>query len=138
MRGLKQRRPANSRLAIARTLLAAAALLGLLGASGCDAAQPLWTIPGADAQRGKALIEPYGCAGCHAVPGVARARGNVGPPLDRFAERIYIAGMLRNQPDNLVRWLRHPQSVVPGNAMPDTGLTEAQARDLAAFLYTLR
>ena len=72
------------------------------------------------------------------VPGVEGARGDVGPPLTRFGERIYIAGMLRNTPPNLARWLRDPQGVVPGNAMPDMGVDEAQARDMAAHLYTLR
>ena len=79
----------------------------------------------------------FGCASRHAISGIRGARGNVGPPLDHVGSRTFIAGMLRNDPDNLLRWLRHPQSVVPGNAMPDTGLSDAQARDIAAFLYTL-
>jgi cytochrome c1 len=62
----------------------------------------------------------------------------VGPPLTRFGDRTFIAGMLRNEPANLMRWLRDPQGVVPGNAMPNMGIDEQQARDLAAFLYTLR
>lgn len=66
------------------------------------------------------------------------ANGLVGPPLDFMGERIFIAGMLRNTPANMVTWLRNPQDVVPGNAMPDTGLSEAQARDVTAYLYTLR
>lgn len=49
-----------------------------------------------------------------------------------------VAGMLRNSPANLIRWIRDPQGVVPGNAMPDMGVTEADARDIAAYLYTLR
>jgi cytochrome c2 len=40
-------------------------------------------------------------------------------------------------PDNLVKWLRQPQNVVPGNAMPDMGVTPQDARDIAAYLYTL-
>ena len=66
------------------------------------------------------------------------ADGNVGPPLNRIGERTYIAGMLRNTPANLVRWIREPQAVVPGNAMPNMGISEAEARDIAAYLYTLR
>ncbi len=66
------------------------------------------------------------------------ANGNVGPPLNGIGERIYIAGMLRNTPAGLVLWIRAPQSVVPGNVMPDMGISEAQARDIAAYLYTLR
>ena len=96
-----------------------------------------WIVPGGDVQRGRALTQSMGCANCHTIPGVPHADGNVGPPLTRFADRTYIAGMLRNEPANLQHWLRHPQQVVPGNAMPDMGIDEQQARDLAAFLYTL-
>ncbi len=102
------------------------------------AQEPVWTVAGGDARRGPALITAFGCANCHAVPGVKGADGNVGPPLTRFGSRTYVAGMLRNTPANLVRWLREPQSVIPGNAMPNMGITDAQARDIAAYLYTLQ
>ncbi len=62
----------------------------------------------------------------------------VGPPLNQFALRAYIAGQLPNQPDNLMRWLQDPQQVEPGTAMPDLGVSPAVARDMAAYLYTLR
>lgn len=52
--------------------------------------------------------------------------------------RTIIAGKLSNAPGNMVRWLRDPQAVVPGNAMPDQDLTEQEARDIAAYLYTLQ
>ena len=102
------------------------------------AAGPVWIVPGGDARRAPALIQSLGCAGCHTVPGVSGARGNVGPPLTRFGDRTYVAGMLRNTPDNLIRWIRDPQSVIPGNAMPNMGVTPGEARDIAAYLYTLR
>jgi cytochrome c1 len=69
------------------------------------------------------------------MPGVEDANGLVGPPLATFSRRTMIAGLLPNTPPNLVLWLQHPQSVTPGNAMPDLGLTDVQARDIAAFLY---
>ncbi len=106
-------------------------------AEALHAGAPAWSLPGTNPRRGAALIESFGCGGCHAVPGIRSAQGNVGPPLDRMASRTYIAGMLRNTPANMVRWLRDPQGVVPGNAMPDMALTEAQALDIAAYLYTL-
>jgi cytochrome c1 len=55
-----------------------------------------------------------------------------------MGRRIYIAGKLRNTPANMVRWLRNPQAVVPENVMPNMGLTQEQARDIAAYLYTLK
>jgi len=35
-------------------------------------------------------------------------------------------------------WIRHPRDVEPRTVMPDTGVTEADGRDIAAYLYTLR
>jgi cytochrome c2 len=102
------------------------------------AAEPAWAIPGGNAERGTQRIAQYGCPACHTIPGVRNANGNVGPPLARIGDRTYIAGMLRNTPANLVRWIREPQAVIPGNAMPNMGVSEADARDIAAYLYTLR
>ncbi|MEN3614500.1 c-type cytochrome [Plantactinospora sp. ZYX-F-223] len=87
--------------------------------------------------RGARLIQQYGCGGCHAVPGVDRADGLVGPPLDRFGSRSYIAGALPNSAENLMRWIQDPQSVEPGTAMPDLGVTATDARDITAYLFTL-
>ena len=91
----------------------------------------------ADEDRGARLIQSYGCGSCHTVPGVNNATGVVGPPLTQFASRVYVAGMVRNTPDNLMDWLRDPQRIVPGNAMPNLGVSVRDARDMAAYLYTL-
>ncbi len=91
-----------------------------------------------DPARGKSTILSSSCGACHAIPGVEGANGMVGPSLQHFARRTMVAGVLPNTPPNLIQWIRYPQSVVPGNAMPDVGLSEPQARDVAAYLYTLR
>lgn len=88
--------------------------------------------------RGPALIRSYGCGTCHTVPGVTGANGLVGPPLTGLAERAYIAGVLPNAPENLVRWIENPKAVDSLTAMPVLGVTPADARDIAAYLYTLR
>lgn len=93
---------------------------------------------GGDPHRGAKIIRNVGCGSCHSIPGIADAVGKVGPPLDDIGERTIIAGMLPNTSENMIAWVENPQSIVPGNAMPNTGLTEAQARDVAAYLYTLR
>jgi cytochrome c1 len=49
-----------------------------------------------------------------------------------------LAGNLPNTPENLVRWIRQPQTIKPGNVMPDLGIGVRDARDIAAYLYTLR
>ncbi|MDQ2735950.1 MAG: c-type cytochrome [Pseudomonadota bacterium] len=126
------------RRALALAIGAGVMTLAMLVAPASVLAGPAWRVVGGNAQHGPPLIVAYGCAACHTVPGVKGARGNVGPPLTRFGDRTYIAGMLRNTPANLVRWIRDPQGVLPGNAMPNMGVTEAEARDIAAYLYTLR
>ncbi len=89
-------------------------------------------------EQGKQIIQGYGCGACHIIPGIHDAHGLVGPPLLYFAQRTMIAGELPNTPENLVRWLRNPQSVEPHTAMPNVGLSESQAWDVTAYLYTLR
>jgi cytochrome c len=85
--------------------------------------------------RGPAAIGRYGCGGCHTIPGITGADGKVGPPLDGVGQRVYIAGQQRNTPDNLVSWIRYPRHVAPHTAMPEMGVTEQDARDIAAYLY---
>jgi len=87
-------------------------------------------------ERGKRAITRYGCGGCHIIPGVAGAIGQAGPDLTGIAGRGVLAGVLANDPDNMVRWLRHPQAILPGNGMPDQGMADADARDIAAYLYS--
>ncbi|HEX5314839.1 MAG TPA: cytochrome c oxidase assembly protein, partial [Gammaproteobacteria bacterium] len=95
------------------------------------------TVSGGNPQRGKQAIIHYGCDSCHTIPGVPGARGLVAPPLTHWRERNFVAGLLRNRPDNLVYWIRDPQKVIPGVAMPDLGVSEQEARDIAAYLYTI-
>ena len=91
---------------------------------------------GGDARRGEAMFIQYGCGSCHALKGVRTATGMVGPPLDGIAMRAIIGGHLANKPANMERWIRDPQHVAPGTAMPDLNVGETDARDITAFLYT--
>lgn len=115
------------------TLAALAALLALAGCSNANAPKP-----STDAGAGATLITKLGCGSCHTIPGVVDANGMVGPPLEHVASRQFIAGVLRNTPDNMVQWLRFPQRVVPGNAMPDLAISREDAQRLTAFLETLK
>jgi cytochrome c oxidase assembly factor CtaG/cytochrome c2 len=94
-------------------------------------------VPGGNAQAGAESLAAYGCGSCHVIPGVVGADSAVGPPLNRWAERHYIAGSLINTPDNLITWIRDPQSIEPGTAMPNLGVTAEDARHMSAYLYTL-
>jgi cytochrome c oxidase assembly factor CtaG/cytochrome c2 len=130
----------------ARQAVAAVATLGLcllvLPGCGKSSEEPnagaSATSFGGDPHRGATQIAAIGCGACHTIPGISGADALVGPPLDKMGRRIYIAGLLRNTPDNMITWLRNPQRIVPGNAMPDMQLTQEQARDIAAYLYTLK
>jgi cytochrome c2 len=95
-------------------------------------------VPGGDAARGHQLIQHYGCGSCHTIPGVKGAGGLVAPPLTHWAQRGYVAGILGNTPDNLVNWIQHPRQIVPGTDMPDLGVTEQEARSIAAYLDNIR
>jgi cytochrome c len=91
---------------------------------------------GGDPARGEAMFIQYGCGSCHALKDVRTATGMVGPPLDGIALRMIIAGHLSNNPQNMEKWIRDPQQVSPGTAMPDLNVGEQDARDITAFLYT--
>ena len=121
------------------------ATAGLVGwyRSGPAEGHPDWDraaqeVYGADPDRGARAMVAHGCGACHVIPGVTGARGSVGPPLNGFSERAYVAGVLPNEPGGLVRWLMNPPAHSPETAMPDLGVTEPEARDMAAYLYTLR
>jgi len=94
-------------------------------------------VPGGDAGQGELALAQLGCGTCHTIPGVTGADGSAGPPLVRWSERTYIAGEVPNTPRNLLHWIMSPQSIEPGTAMPDLGVSLTTARDIAAYLYTL-
>ncbi|MGE8565118.1 MAG: c-type cytochrome [Achromobacter sp.] len=91
----------------------------------------------ADAVRGRQWIAEYGCLACHAVPTVRGPASSVGPPLGNVGRQAYLTGLLPNTPDNLVRWLLDPPAINPRTSMPNVGLSQAEAEDIAAFLLSL-
>jgi cytochrome c2 len=93
------------------------------------------TITGGSSSQASAIMRRYGCGGCHNIPGVPGADGLTGPPLSGLINRVYIAGVTTNSPDHLVQWIVAPQKLSPHSAMPATGISEAEARDVAAYLY---
>jgi mono/diheme cytochrome c family protein len=91
-----------------------------------------------DPQQGLLAIQQYFCTACHRIPGVVGAYAHAGPTLEGVASRKYLAGRLPNSPENMIRWLRDPKSVSPATLMPDLKVTEEHARDMTAYLYTLK
>jgi cytochrome c len=95
---------------------------------------PEFHLPGADVGLGRKAAIRHGCGGCHVIPGIPGATGRVGPSLSGIREQMFLAGALENSPQNLAIWIRSPQGISPHSAMPNLGLTEDEARDIAAFL----
>jgi cytochrome c2 len=126
------------RLTITLAALAMVTIALIVLVPGEDAHAPRRHVDRGVPARGVDAIERYGCGSCHAIPGIRRAAGRVGPPLTSFARRVFIAGQVPNTPDYLVRWIVMPQSIEPGTAMPNLGVSDGDARDIAAYLYTLR
>jgi len=123
-----------------RAALAALILVGAALCAGCDstAREARELTGGGDPVKGPVVMAKYGCPTCHTIPGVKGADGKVGPPLEQLATRVSIAGRLPNTPSNLMAWIQHPQQLTPGTVMPEMNVSERDARDIAAYLYTLR
>jgi cytochrome c oxidase assembly factor CtaG/cytochrome c2 len=127
-------------LVVVRTVGGGLALLALLALAGCRPSRdrpPERQVPGGDPNRGRVALSTHGCGGCHAIPGVQGAVSYVAPPLERYGRRAYVAGVRSNNAETLVQWIKAPESINPGTAMPNLGVDEATARDMAAYLYTL-
>lgn len=113
----------------------AGAALALAGCGQADMDRR--SMPGADAGRGREIIASVGCGACHTIPGIGWPKGRVGPSLEGFSSRALIAGRSPNNPETLVGFVRNAQAYAPGIAMPPMPLSEREARDIAAYLYTL-
>jgi cytochrome c len=121
-----------------RVLLEWTVVLVLL-VGGCSAAPLMRSqqVGSGEPEIGKRLLSDYGCVSCHVVPGIDAEPAYVGPPLDHWGKRSYIAGALSNNEQNLVRWITGPQEVEPGTAMPDLDVSEQDATNIAAYLLSL-
>ena len=124
-------------------LLIACAGIALMTSGGCAGdedvdRQAAAMTGGGDPVRGRYVMDRVGCASCHTIPGIRNADALVGPPLTHMAARTYIGGVMKNNPDNMIRWLLDPPGVDPMTAMPNLRLSDTDARDVASYLYTLR
>lgn len=126
-----------ARLTNGYVFLITAVLLTLLLAA-CASDHQTVQVEDGDPFRGAQAIQRHGCHSCHHIPGIRGTNSYVGPPLNAWSERQYIAGNLQNNPENLIAWIMNPQAIEPGTAMPNMGIDDQEARDIAAYLYTLR
>jgi cytochrome c1 len=115
--------------------IAAIVLGGIIWSERTQTDRVARVLTGGDPSRAPSLLRRYGCAGCHTIPGLSGADGQVGGVLSDMRRRVYIGGAALNSSENLARWIVSPQTYSPGTAMPETGISETEARDVAAFLY---
>jgi cytochrome c len=96
--------------------------------------------PGSPAALGAQIIATKPCVGCHTIPGIPGANGQVGPNLAGVASRPKIAGgaVPNGGPDDLKKWILNPPALKPGTAMPNVGLTDDEATNIVAYLETLK
>jgi cytochrome c len=129
------------RMALFWLLVGVFVVLGAVGFftprdGGHGSGKPVWTVAGGEPRPGRQAIVDYGCSSCHVIGGVRKATGRVGPKLEEIGEQIYIGGVVPNTPENMIAWIRDPQNFSPETAMPDLDVTEQDARDIAAHLYS--
>ncbi len=123
--------------------LAIAGVFALLLSTGCNWFRDFDYGRGArvangDPQQGKAKLRKHSCTSCHIIPGIADADGTAGPALNRWGRRrSFLGGAVENSPENLERWMMDPASVKPGTRMPAMPMTEPDARDMAAYLFSI-
>lgn len=138
---LKWIRESGLRVAKREAVFRTAALLLVVIVIGCiDHRDAKWAaeMTGGSTARGREAIRSYGCMSCHSIPGIQGATARVGPPLRGIASRSYIAGVMSNTPEHMIQWLRNPPSIDSKTVMPNMNVTERDARDIAAYLYTLK
>jgi cytochrome c len=118
------------------------ALMSVALLAGCGdlgrSVPPAVDVPGGNPTAGRQAVIEYGCHSCHIIPGIIGPQGHVGPPLTNFARRSFVGGVAPNTTDNLILWIQNPQALNPLSAMPALGVTEQDARNMAAYLYTIQ
>ncbi|MBI4213871.1 MAG: c-type cytochrome [Chloroflexi bacterium] len=88
-------------------------------------------------ERGRTTFVEKGCVTCHTLQGVPSATGVLGPNLTNVSLRPTLTeASFPNTPDQMARWLMNPPAMKPGTIMPNLGLTDQQAQDLVALLYS--
>ncbi len=96
---------------------------------------------GADPDRvrqGRELFLSHSCINCHRVRGTVAA-GTYAPDLTHLMSRETLAaGMEPNNRENLVKWIRNPHDIKPGNLMPAFGLSDAEVQLMVDYLSTLK
>lgn len=101
-------------------------------------------LPNADnIARGKKLMIDQGCLGCHKYRGRG---GSLGPDITHVGEKTVHdldfhhlpEGYQRTVEDWMLAHFKSPAVVVPNTIMPEMDLTDGDARDLTAYMISLK
>jgi cytochrome c oxidase subunit II len=99
---------------------------------------PAATPTTALARAGERLFMNSQCSSCHFIAGTP-ARGTVGPDLTHVASRSTLAAAtIPNTPYWLAHWIHNPQTIKPGDRMPDLGLSWGKVHEIVAYLEELK
>lgn len=116
-----------------------AALACHRGETKTAAAQPQPPAANKSADHGRELAAQYGCNVCHVVPGLEGPQGALAPSLAGFASRpLFSMGKVENNAANVAKFIENPASMNPQSSMPPLGIPTGDARDIAAYLETLK
>ncbi|MBC7983579.1 MAG: cytochrome c [Candidatus Obscuribacterales bacterium] len=85
-------------------------------------------------KRGDMLLRQYACHSCHRIQGITGPQTYVGPALMNWPQRKFIAGVVPNTRDNLIKWIQDPQAVSHQTLMPNLDVPEAHAGEMATYL----
>ena len=98
---------------------------------------------GSNPANGAKLLNTKGCGSCHVFSGAPPLAGAapVRPGATGLTPAMTLAPDLRFardrlRPGALVAWLKSPKAMKPDTVMPETGLNDAEARDMAAYILT--
>ena len=104
---------------------------------------PVPNVPG-DPENGRKLFTdskfypPNGCAACHTLKGYSTGAYPSAPNLTNVSLRPTLAGeSMRNGPAEMKAWILDPPSQKRDSRMPKLNVSDQEATDLAAFLYSL-
>lgn len=111
-------------------------VMGVFMMQRTSAPRPYRDVPGGDVERGRKALKKYACGSCHKIPGIEDAYGTKGQPLGGLAYRADIVGAVANTPQDVARWIRNPKAIYPQTGMPELGVSEQEAIDIVAYLYS--
>lgn len=118
-------------------LIAFFGIIFVTRSSGFDYARGA-SVTGGDPQAGKQKIVVHDCHSCHVIPGIEGDARLLGPTLDHWSGRDTILDRWPNNSVNLEKWIRHSEQMLPGTTMRMMSVNEQDAKDIAAYLFSIR